>query len=197
MSTSIPFNVPGRAFTEPSTGMGTYSHFLTKSSSILTKRADFYRKYLSEKGYSPYNHLDIVASPLNPSLNIIRSNFQITDPLLLGLESSGGFSRAVTPLLKSFTQYSYAKSVLTDLENFTPSNLQKNQYRPMRKGITNMVRLHATGAVSIPTEIRIHILASSKDVIHSWAIPSAGIKIDCIPGYSSHRITIFFNSGIY
>jgi heme/copper-type cytochrome/quinol oxidase subunit 2 len=67
----------------------------------------------------------------------------------------------------------------------------------MKKGITNMVRLHTTEAVSIPIEIRVHLLASSKDVIHSWAIPSAGIKIDCVPGYSSHRVAIFLLSGTY
>jgi hypothetical protein len=43
----------------------------------------------------------------------------------------------------------------------------KSQYRPMRKGVTNMVRLQATNAVAMPTEMRLHILASSKDVIHS------------------------------
>jgi hypothetical protein len=43
----------------------------------------------------------------------------------------------------------------------------KNQYRPMRKGISNMVRLHATGAIAMPTEVRLHILASSRDIIHS------------------------------
>jgi len=45
--------------------------------------------------------------------------------------------------------------------------LYKNQYRPMRKGITNMIRLHATGAIAMPIEIRLQVLASSKDVIHS------------------------------
>jgi heme/copper-type cytochrome/quinol oxidase subunit 2 len=59
------------------------------------------------------------------------------------------------------------------------------------------MRLQGSGAVAMPIEIRLQILASSKDVIHSWAIPSAGIKIDCIPGYSSHRIMIFFTPGIY
>jgi len=67
----------------------------------------------------------------------------------------------------------------------------------MKKGVTNMIRLHATGAIAMPIEIRLHILASSKDVIHSWAIPSAGIKIDCVPGYSSHRVAIFLVSGIF
>ena len=46
-------------------------------------------------------------------------------------------------------------------------DLYKNQYRPMKKGVTNMIRLHATGAIAMPIEIRLHILASSKDVIHS------------------------------
>jgi hypothetical protein len=45
--------------------------------------------------------------------------------------------------------------------------LYKSQYRPMRKGVINMIRLQATNAVAMPIEIRLHILASSKDVIHS------------------------------
>ena len=60
-----------------------------------------------------------------------------------------------------------------------------------------MLRLHATGAVALPIEVRLQILASSRDVIHSSAIPSAGIKIDCIPGYTSHRIMVFLLEGIY
>jgi hypothetical protein len=30
-----------------------------------------------------------------------------------------------------------------------------------------MLRLHATGAIGMPIEVRLQILASSKDVIHS------------------------------
>jgi len=76
-------------------------------------------------------------------------------------------------------------------------SMRKSQFKPLKKGITNMMRLQGTGAVAMPIEIRLQVLASSKDVIHSWAIPSAGIKIDCIPGYTSHRILIFFSPGIY
>jgi hypothetical protein len=47
------------------------------------------------------------------------------------------------------------------------SELYKNQYRPMKKGVSNMIKLHATGAIAMPIEIRLHLLASSKDVIHS------------------------------
>jgi heme/copper-type cytochrome/quinol oxidase subunit 2 len=77
------------------------------------------------------------------------------------------------------------------------TTLFKSQFRPMKKGVTNMIRLHATSAIAMPIELRLHILASSKDIIHSWSIPSAGIKIDCVPGYSSHRIAIFLVTGIF
>jgi hypothetical protein len=57
----------------------------------------------------------------------------------------------------------------TDNSNALGNNqsLLKNQYRPMKKGVTNMIRLQATGAIAMPIEIRLHILASSRDVIHS------------------------------
>jgi hypothetical protein len=47
------------------------------------------------------------------------------------------------------------------------SELYKNQFRPLKKGITNMLRLHGTGAVAMPIEMRLRILASSRDIIHS------------------------------
>jgi hypothetical protein len=68
----------------------------------------------------------------------------------------------------------YGSQFFDFLFNFTNKNvfsdnneLYKNQYRPMRKGVTNMIRLHATGAMALPIEIRLQVLASSKDVIHS------------------------------
>lgn len=45
--------------------------------------------------------------------------------------------------------------------------LFKNQFKPLKKGITSMLRLHGTGAVAMPIEMRIRILASSRDIIHS------------------------------
>jgi hypothetical protein len=124
------------------------------------------------------------------------------------------YSNLVNSQLHVFTSLIDSQTLLTRLGAFnTPllhlvhvyfgdnvglnNDLYVNQFRPMRKGISNMVRLHATGAVAMPIEMRLHILASSKDIIHSWALPSAGIKIDCIPGYSSHRVAIFLVSGIF
>lgn len=34
----------------------------------------------------------------------------------------------------------------------------------------------------LPTNSLIRVLVTSADVIHSWAVPSLGVKIDAIPG---------------
>lgn len=52
--------------------------------------------------------------------------------------------------------------------------------------------------VVIPSFLPVRFLVSSSDVIHSWTIPSFGVKIDAIPGrinqfcFSSKRSGVFF-----
>jgi len=115
------------------------------------------------------------------------------------LYNSGEFALLDSINIKSFSNLIFLYVFNVDVNNSLDDNnvLLKNQHRPMRKGISNMIRLHATGAIAMPTELRLHILASSKDIIHSWSIPSAGIKIDCVPGYSSHRVAVFLTTGIF
>jgi hypothetical protein len=76
-------------------------------------------------------------------------------------------SSSTTNLIKYLTN-AYLLNTDFDATSTSPRSLLfKNQYRPMRKGISNMIRLHATGAMALPIEIRLQVLASSKDVIHS------------------------------
>lgn len=42
--------------------------------------------------------------------------------------------------------------------------------------------LSVDNPVYLPTKTSIVIRVTSEDVIHSWAIPSLGVKLDCIPG---------------
>jgi cytochrome c oxidase subunit 2 len=42
--------------------------------------------------------------------------------------------------------------------------------------------LTTDNAVVLPTETNVRLLVTATDVIHSWAIPSFGVKIDAIPG---------------
>lgn len=221
-STSISgVNTPGRSSWKPLTGSASYSYNVSTLVDLLTKREYLYRRYYVSSGLTTLLPKFVLASPSNTLLSEIKRTFPLTDPINFSSEFSREFFYQNTNftkfiLLKDFLRFSneslsgslnlsginnylffYLFSTDYGVKNSNNSDLYKNQFRPMRKGVSNMIRLHATGAIAMPIEIRLHILASSKDVIHSWSIPSAGIKIDCVPGYSSHRITIFLVSGIF
>jgi len=129
----------------------------------------------------------ITNNPNNPLINEIKSTFLFLDPI----NHANEYSRDVYFNSLNFFNFTVIKSFLKSYEDVINLNLitnylfyyffnnnsfnslqynselYKNQYRPMRKGISNMIRLHATGAIAMPIEIRLQILASSKDVIHS------------------------------
>jgi len=133
------------------------------------------------------------AAPNNPLLEELKSTYPFIDPASFSSELSRELLYTNTNFLK-FMVLKDALDAVNKLSSTSPFNLTilnkhlfsyllgsgnnsptlgqntelyKSQYRPMKKGVTNMIRLHATGAVAMPIEIRLHILASSKDVIHS------------------------------
>lgn len=68
---------------------------------------------------------------------------------------------------------------------------------PVKVEIGAIRRLRVTKGISLPSDAPVHLIAGSKDVIHSWAVPGLGVKIDCIPGYNSHRRVLFRWRGVY
>jgi len=51
-------------------------------------------------------------------------------------------------------------------------DLEKGQFR----------LLEVDNRLVIPTSTEVRLLVTAADVIHRWAIPSAGVKVDAIPG---------------
>nr|QWB85796.1 cytochrome c oxidase subunit II [Arhopalus rusticus] len=62
----------------------------------------------------------------------------------------------------------------------------------------NFRLLEVDNRIVIPYESQIRMLVTSADVIHSWTIPSLGVKIDATPGrlnqisFTSNRTGLFF-----
>ena len=206
----------------PINGISSYYYSTSILLDILSKREQLYRNFYKAKTNSFTIPKSLTVSSNNSLLSEVKASYSFIDPTTYSSE----VTRELLYQNNNFLHYSFLRDFLKttnvllyniplnfDLlnnyfihlfgytENYGKvegnNDLYKSQYRPMRKGITNMIRLQATNAIAMPTEIRLHILASSKDVIHSWAIPSAGIKIDCVPGYSSHRVAIFLQHGIF
>nr|YP_009487059.1 cytochrome c oxidase subunit II [Semisulcospira coreana]BBB06406.1 cytochrome c oxidase subunit II [Semisulcospira coreana] len=51
--------------------------------------------------------------------------------------------------------------------------------------------------VVIPTETDIRVLVTSADVIHSWAVPSLGVKADAVPGRLNQLSFFVKHPGIF
>ena len=206
----------------PYVSIQAYTYNLSALTDILSRREYLYRQMLERRNKIVELPLQLRATPKHPLIAEIKSSFLLIDPITYNSE----YSREVYYNSLSYFKFMMFKEWTLELNKKVrnlPINLKlvneylffhfldqpntigmgdresmrKSQFKPLKKGITNMMRLQGTGAVAMPIEIRLQVLASSKDVIHSWAIPSAGIKIDCIPGYTSHRILIFFSPGIY
>ena len=206
----------------PYVSIQSYYYNLNALTDILTRREYLYRQILERRNKILELPSILRATPRHPLVNEIKASFLLIDPITYNSE----YSRELYFSTLQYYKFMMFKGVLLDVNKFInnlPINLKlvneylffhfidqptsttmgnrnemrKSQFKPLKKGISSMMRLQGTGAVAMPIEIRLQVLASSKDVIHSWAIPSAGIKIDCIPGYSSHKIMIFFTPGIY
>jgi cytochrome c oxidase subunit 2 len=65
---------------------------------------------------------------------------------------------------------------------------------------TNVPLFHALDVdnrLVLPTLTNILFLITSADVLHSWTVPTLGIKADAIPGRLNYLSTITPYSGIY
>lgn len=49
----------------------------------------------------------------------------------------------------------------------------------------------------IPSQVSVRLLITAADVLHSWRLPAAGIKIDAIPGRLNQSDLIRFVPGVY
>nr|WAQ70552.1 cytochrome c oxidase subunit II [Histiotus montanus] len=57
--------------------------------------------------------------------------------------------------------------------------------------------LEVDNRVILPSELTIRMLISSEDVLHSWAIPSLGLKTDAIPGRLNQTTLLSTRPGLY
>lgn len=168
---------PGRAFGKVSAhNFKNYYNYSTLID-ILSKREYLYREYLLRKSNVVNLPSYLVSNPSNILLQEVQKSINSCNIVTANSELSRYFYYLNLPYFYSTSLQDLSLTKLnTILTYLLPSSnnsyelntyAYRNQYRFMRKGITSMVRLQATGAIALPTEVRLHILASSKDVIHS------------------------------
>lgn len=63
--------------------------------------------------------------------------------------------------------------------------------------VYNRRLLRTKRVLVLPTNVNITVITNSFDVVHSWYIPGLGIKLDCIPGRSTHHTLFIDHAGFY
>lgn len=83
---------------------------------------------------------------------------------------------------------------LSDYHNAVKFNRHRGELVP-----TNLARrlLRTKRTLVLPAHVNITVVTNSYDVVHSWFIPGLGLKLDCVPGRSTHHSFYIDNIGFY
>jgi heme/copper-type cytochrome/quinol oxidase subunit 2 len=60
-----------------------------------------------------------------------------------------------------------------------------------------LANLEVDARMLVPTDVIVSLAITSNDVIHSWAVPGLGIKVDAVPGKVATTLLYTFLDGVY
>ncbi len=126
-------------------------------------------------------------------------------------EQFWGFRQKRYKKLRMFTfpnNKRYDNKTYTYIENFNNktdidkynlyTGVRNNKYKNEMIPVTLARRLLRTKrTLVLPAHINITLITNSYDVVHSWFVPGLGLKIDCVPGRSTHHSLYLDNIGFY
>lgn len=74
---------------------------------------------------------------------------------------------------------------------------KRKKREEMMSVVTSRRLLRTKRTLVLPAHVNLTAITNSYDVIHSWFIPGLGLKMDCIPGRSTHHTFFIDNVGFY
>nr|QQQ88752.1 cytochrome c oxidase subunit 2 [Hyalella tiwanaku] len=77
-------------------------------------------------------------------------------------------------------------------------NIEFDSYMLPEESMNSIARLLETdNSLVLPTFSQIRVLVTGADVIHSWTVPSLGVKADAVPGRLNQMMMYINRSGIF
>lgn len=134
----------------------------------------------------------ILLSIITPSLSLLYAMEDFPQPkLTLKITGHQWYWSYEYALPSSVANADGTKNILKSYSFDSNLIITKDDQRsyPKLLGVDN--------AIYLPTFINIRLLVTSDDVIHSWAIPAFGIKIDAIPGRLNQVVFQIWKEGIF
>jgi cytochrome c oxidase subunit 2 len=120
-----------------------------------------------------------------PSFALLYSMDEVVDPAIITIKAIGH---------QWYWTYEYSdynssdeQSVTFDSYMIPEDDLELGQLR----------LLEVDNRVVVPAKTHIRIIITSADVLHSWAVPSSGVKCDAVPGRLNQTSILVQREGVY
>jgi len=121
------------------------------------------------------------------------------EPIIKKLYDASGAKYPLCPSSFTYEEVSnlleglrYAKSVIHYKFNFDSVMITENDLQ----GVAHRL-LEVDNRVIVPVKAQIRFIITSTDVLHSWAVPALGIKVDAVPGRLNQFVTEIKNPGVF
>jgi heme/copper-type cytochrome/quinol oxidase subunit 2 len=88
---------------------------------------------------------------------------------------------------------------LEEMDSYTFYKCIRNNRKKSDLLPVNLCRrlLRTKKTLVLPAHVNLTVVTNSYDVVHSWFLPGLGIKLDCVPGRSTHHSLYLDNIGFY
>jgi len=167
------------------------SNINSKSTPLVTRVGKLSRSYtplrlLLTKSNSltgVFSESSFIKKPVNNNLFLVIKQKRFSSP---NFNKSG--------LIFKNVSYDYYKEDIKSLSAYA------NEYfniTDVKNAINNKRLLRTRRILVLPTKTNITLITNSFDVMHSWFVPGLGIKIDCVPGRSTHHTIHIDHTGFY
>jgi len=137
-----------------------------------------------------------------PSFSLLYSVDEIVEPWLIfkviGHQWYWSYE-FLTPKLfsKLYTDIKSVNLIETQIEDNTNFDSYILARDDMPKNLKYRNKLRVDNHLYLPTKVQLRALITSTDVLHCWAVPSLGIKLDACPGRLNQRGLFINNHGFY
>jgi cytochrome c oxidase subunit 2 len=186
-----------------------YEEWLLKRQSLMEIGRQYVdiKSYIKTKNINHNTMLEIIWTIVPIIILIIIAIPSLN--LLYFIENPSGFnfnSIACSIMIighQWYWSYEFIRAIKDDTSSIDQILVESKQFDSYLLNIDDIISnrgirlLDVDLPLLIPSNSTIYFNITSSDVLHSWAIPSLGIKVDAVPGRLSLSINTIRSSGIF
>nr|YP_010881177.1 cytochrome c oxidase subunit 2 [Pellia epiphylla]YP_010881218.1 cytochrome c oxidase subunit 2 [Pellia neesiana]WIA66720.1 cytochrome c oxidase subunit 2 [Pellia epiphylla var. borealis]QDE10598.1 cytochrome c oxidase subunit 2 [Pellia epiphylla]WIA66679.1 cytochrome c oxidase subunit 2 [Pellia epiphylla]WIA66761.1 cytochrome c oxidase subunit 2 [Pellia epiphylla var. borealis]WIA66802.1 cytochrome c oxidase subunit 2 [Pellia epiphylla] len=138
------------------------------------------------------------------TIEIIRTIFPSIIPMFIAIPPSAplySMDEVVDPAItikaighQWYWTYEYSDYNSSDEQSLTPDSYMIPE-DDLELGQLRL--LEVDNRVVVPAKTHLRMIITSADVLHSWAVPSSGVKCDAVPGRSNQTSIFIKREGVY